>query len=111
MDNRVIQLTNGRVAYVSPEDYPRLIKMQWIAIRPKNTYYAINRQVLNGRVKIIKMHRLIANTPRDQICHHRNGNGLDNRRRNLQNMYALEHRCLHKYYESKAENPRKKSEP
>ena len=41
------------------------------------------------------MHRLIAKTHYDMICHHRNRNSLDNRRANLVNMPKDDHHRLH----------------
>lgn len=45
--------------------------------------YAIADKIIKGRRKIIKMHRLIMNTPFGMETDHKNGNRLDNRRNNL----------------------------
>ncbi len=78
-----IPLTQGKVALVDDEDYDRLMAMgKWYAHvdKNKNTIYA--RRTQNG--KTIRMHRIILNIIDDgALVDHENGNGLDNRRKNL----------------------------
>ena len=81
-----IPLTNGGIVSVDDDDYKYLSEFSW---RGKNSdggkqRHAV-RDVRLGRTKItIRMHRLIAEAGTDDIVHHVNGNGLDNRKRNLQ---------------------------
>jgi len=99
---RRIRLTQGKFAIVDPEDYQRLNKHKWYAIKAKNTFYA-GRNSRVGKTKkrlYIKMHREVlqdklsssANPPRGPgaerrashlVADHINRNGLDNRKANL----------------------------
>jgi len=42
------------------------------------------------------MHRFVAQTPFGMVCHHKNGNPLDNRQANLANQSKLEHKLYHR---------------
>jgi len=75
-----------------------LSKYAWRAVRSKVCWYAVTTVEIGGRRKTIKMNRLIANTQSGLQCHHKNGNSLDNRRINLENLYRLEHDMLHIMY-------------
>lgn len=86
-----IRLSGGKVALVDPGDWVKLNRKNWKAKLARGGWYAIRTTVVNGRKKYTYMHRLIMNTPKEEICHHRNGNGLDNRKLNLENMAPTEH--------------------
>lgn len=78
-----IQLTQGQVALVDAADLPALEQYHWTAFRSRNTWYA----KAHVGDKTIYMHRLIlfgedASTEKRTVDHV-NGNGLDNRRKNL----------------------------
>lgn len=78
-----ISLTQGQVALVDAADLPKLCRYKWTAFHSRNTWYA-KAHVGN---KTIYMHRLIlfgenASTEKRKVDHI-NGNGLDNRRKNL----------------------------
>jgi len=73
---RRIPLTRGLFALVDDEDYPWLSAVPWFASPVVNTTYA--RRKPGGY-----MHRAILNAPEGLEVDHINGNGLDNRRRNL----------------------------
>ncbi|MHC4061379.1 MAG: HNH endonuclease [Planctomycetota bacterium] len=87
-----IPLTRGQFAKVDPEDYGWLSQFRWYCQRGGRRCYA----ALNGSMRdkagrnTIMMHRLIMNTPRGLVCDHINGNGLDNRKRNLRNCTMAE---------------------
>lgn len=91
-----IRLTEGKVAIVDPEDWVVLNRKVWRAKLGRGGWYAQAKIRRNGRTRYIYMHRLIANTPRDKHCHHKNGNGLDDRRLNLQNRDPGEHEQYHR---------------
>jgi len=84
---RRIPLTRGRFAKVSDKDYSYLMQWNWYASTVPRTQYA--RTNVPGGVRrqtTLRMHRLIAIrmglAPNIRVDHI-NGNGLDNRRRNL----------------------------
>jgi len=92
---KIIPLTHGKYAKVSPEDYNALNKFNWHARKSHCRYYAMRKMVKHGHEVWIRMHRFIAKTPVGQFTHHKNRITLDNRRENLQNMSPLEHRLEH----------------
>jgi hypothetical protein len=84
---RIIPLTKGLVAIVSPEDYDRLAKYKWHAARHQRTFYAQHGtgSAKSGRRRghLVMMHREIMGVEDDRYVDHQNHNGLDNRRPNL----------------------------
>ena len=82
---RRIPLTQGKYAIVDPEDYDRLNKHKWYAIKCKNTFYAgRNTRIGTSRKRLyIKMHNEVIKPPNGLILDHINHNGLDNRKANL----------------------------
>lgn len=93
----VIPLTRGFIALVSPIDYKLINQFNWYANRSRSRYYAMHKGVADGKAKYVSMHRLIAYTRPDQVCHHKNNNSLDNRRANLQNMSWFDHAKMHSW--------------
>lgn len=74
-----IRLSQGKVALVDDIDYTRLIQFSWCAVNEHGYWYALGW--VNG--SNVFMHRFIIGTPKGKITDHINGNGLDNRRKNL----------------------------
>lgn len=79
-----IPLTQGKVAIVDDEDYESLVLYKWRSTKKKvaKTSYA-NRIDDDGRC--ILMHRMILGIEYRSpvVVDHKNGDGLDNRRKNL----------------------------
>lgn len=77
---RLIPLTQGRVAIVDPEDFPAISSCKWRHAQG----YAV-RSIPDGakRQRTVQMHRVLIGTPDGLDTDHKNGDGLDNRRRNL----------------------------
>jgi len=69
-----------RYAIVDPDDYQKLSQHHWQLLEgeSKKCYAAC----LENR-KIVYMHRVIMNAPKGKLVDHRNGEGLDNTKRNL----------------------------
>lgn len=76
-----IPLTQGKFALVDDEDYEWLSRWKWCAAKGGSTFYATRSP--GKRNTTITMHRLIMGVSIKQLIDHINGNGLDNRRRNL----------------------------
>lgn len=91
----LIPLTQNRAAIVSAHREAALLKFSWRAVRHKRSWYAKTTIVKHGRQIDISMHRFIARTPREIVCHHDNKNSLDNRDENLINMTKQAHNLLH----------------
>jgi hypothetical protein len=95
---------------VDDEDYEWLNQWKWYAHKVgkiKKKYYAVRKshdkvKENDGR-KLIGMHRIIMNPPKNRVVDHINHNSLDNRRSNLrivtnrQNMQNLENKGSSKY--------------
>ena len=84
---RLIPLTQGQNALVDAADFEWLSKWNWCAhwSETKNGFYAERGTSKDGA---IAMHRVILECSKSEQGDHRNGNTLDNRRRNLR-------RCAH----------------
>lgn len=85
-----IQLTQGKVAIVSDEDYEWLMQWKWSVSNRKKLSYASAR--IGGAC--ITMHRVIygriESLQTEKMVDHINGNGLDNRRENLRLVTRVE---------------------
>ncbi len=76
-----IELTEGRSALVSDEDFDQLSAFSWHV----SGGYAVTNVPSTGthRYTLLGMHRVIARAQKGQQVDHINGNRLDNRRENL----------------------------
>lgn len=90
-----IPLSKGMFAIVDPDLFDDLNRYYWRAVKSNSCYYAIRREIRNGQLITIRMHRVVAQTPDGQECHHENRNSLDNRRAKLTNMSPEQHRYIH----------------
>lgn len=82
---KTITLTRDKVALVDDEDYEWLSQWKWCAYKPlrSKTFYAVRGSRINGKSRLVPMHRAILNPDPKVKVDHRNGDGLDNRRDNL----------------------------
>ncbi len=79
-----IPLSQGKFAIVDDGDYDFLMQWKWHVCVASSTYAMRNSDFDNdGRRYHIMMHRVINNTPPGLETDHINGDGLDNRRKNL----------------------------
>jgi hypothetical protein len=82
-----ILLTQGKFAIVDLEDYAYLNQWKWYAYKSGNTFYA-RRNIWTGKKRqtAIQMHREVMGciAGDKKIVDHKNFNGLDNRKSNLQ---------------------------
>ena len=76
----LIELTYGKYAIVDAQDYDRLKRYNWCALKGAQTFYAKTFH-LSGA--ILSMHRLILNAPKGLFVDHIDHNGLNNRKSNL----------------------------
>ena len=77
----IIHLGTNEVVIVDDEDMGELSRFKWRAIKPSRSspWYAVTK--VNGN--LLYMHRFLLKAQEGQLCDHRNGNGLDNRKFNL----------------------------
>jgi len=93
-EKKTIPLQNGMVALVDPELYEQLNIFHWFAKKSFNCWYAVRWTTHYSKRVLVLMHRQVAQTPRHLVCHHLNGNSLDNRQLNLLNLTAFQHQKL-----------------
>lgn len=74
-----ILLTQGKIALVDDEDHAFLKQWKWNANKIRHNYYAVRIAGKNS----IYMHRAILKAAAGVEIDHINGNGLDNRKKNL----------------------------
>lgn len=78
-----ITTTSGHTILADDADGALLAQYSWYVVKTSDgRLYAQARDCGNG--KRIKMHRLLMAPPKTMIVHHRNNDGLDNRRANLE---------------------------
>lgn len=80
-----IALSSGQKVLVDIADYGLLSNYSWYlnkAAGDTSRLYAAAR--VRGTGERIRMHRLLMGAPPGMVVHHKNNNGLDNRRRNLE---------------------------
>lgn len=79
-----IKLSKEKFALVDEDDFDRTSRLKWHAHKkPRDGSFYACSNIRGGRGIIVKMHRLIMNAGPSEIVDHINGNGLDNRKRNL----------------------------
>lgn len=79
------------VAFCDPKWLWPLSTLHWYAKKSRGLYYACAKVIVEGKVKFLRMHRIVSHCPDGMIPHHLNGNSLDNREDNLLNITEFEH--------------------
>lgn len=91
----IIPLGSLKFAIVDPDDFDEINKHRWFAKKSASRYYAVRKVTSRGKTRLVRMHRQIAHTISSFVCHHHNGNPLDNRKKNLENMRRGLHDMIH----------------
>jgi len=91
----IISLGSGYWAMVDAADYPLITKWRWTWKRSHSLVYAVRKFHVNGRERMVRMHRQIMGFPAEKHIHHSNTNTLDNRRCNLAILTPDQHRKIH----------------
>lgn len=75
----------NKFALVDNKDYKWLNQWKWHVCKDSNyaRWYVCRGKSINGKMKVILMHRFIMNTPKKMHTDHINHDALDNRRDNL----------------------------
>lgn len=95
---KTIALTQGYSAIVDDEDFEILNSLAWQVVIPRDIAYAQGAfRMSDGRIKNIRMHRLILNAKPGTQIDHINRNALDNRRCNLRFCTRSQNQCNRVY--------------
>jgi hypothetical protein len=78
-----IETSSGHTILADDADYPLLGDYSWYVCKTANGRFYAHARV-RGTEKRVSMHRLLMNPPPELVVHHKNNDGLDNRRFNLQ---------------------------
>jgi hypothetical protein len=79
-----ILLTRGKFTIINNRHFIWLSKWKWCARPDRNgKYFYAVRNIVRPKRKMIYMHKLILSSPAKKRVDHKNGDTLDNRRRNL----------------------------
>jgi hypothetical protein len=95
-DTFLLPLTRGLYTLIDREDLETVAQYRWHAtpqVRSAHSHLVYARRSFDGGTQT--MHVLLAQPGLDEIVHHLDGNGLNNRRSNLAVVSAEEHRILH----------------
>ena len=95
-----IKLTRGKIAIINSRDFRKLNQYKWHVYWSGSAFYAGRSIYKNGRNSIIPMHREIMHAPNEFQVDHKNGNTLDNSRKNLR-------LCTHQQNQHNRINPNK----
>ncbi len=83
-----IKLTQGKFALVDDADFEWLNQWKWYAKESKVSWYAVRKErkneFLTRKRRTVRMHNVIMKPADDQIVHHKDGDGENNQRANLQ---------------------------
>jgi hypothetical protein len=84
-DVAYVTLTKGYEAIIDAADVPLVEGFNWSAFvnKDRRTVYAVRGGRYGPKRLLIRMHRVIMNTPSEMKTDHIDGNGLNNRRTNL----------------------------
>lgn len=81
---KTIPLTQGKFVIVDDADYEKVRGLKWHASKMGKGFYVCRNVCIGGKQAKIRLHRVITNCPPGLEVNHINGDGLDNRRENLQ---------------------------
>lgn len=91
MNAAMLELADGTVALIDPEDIRRVSGYAWSLSRSSGTRHPLTTLCsARGFCDTVYLHRLISNAGPEDIVIHRNRNPLDNRRDNLAVMRRLQ---------------------
>lgn len=73
----------GKFAIIDNADFGIVSPHTWRGVLSGNTLYAVSTIFTDGKWRTVRMHRLILGPAPSQLVDHKNGNGIDNRRKNM----------------------------
>lgn len=97
LSQSVLVQVGDRFAIIDKEDADRVCGYKWHLKQRRFQFYAVRKKRRNGKEFLIYMHRQITHCPNNRVVHHKNHNGLDNRKQNLEKMTAQAHADFHRF--------------
>ena len=98
---KYINLTQNKRAIIDDADYERVAAYRWCALNRTGHFYAARR--LNSTTQYL--HRFISNAPKGKVCDHKDGDGLNNTRKNIRVCTQRENIANSKPYKKKMYSP------
>lgn len=95
MSSKLLPIGQNKICIVDADLLTFLKIFTWYPTKTRKCWYACAMLGEPHHHRRISMHRLIAMTPRGQVCHHRDRNSLNNTKSNLVNMTQEDHKFLH----------------
>lgn len=80
---KLIPLTLGNFAQVDDEFYDYLNQFKWHTHKDRKRCYARTTIKIDGAPKKVLMHRIVLKPKINEVCDHKDGNGLNNTKENL----------------------------
>lgn len=91
-----IPLSRGLIAIVDECDYALVKNRTWCALKGgRNNFYAATTETIDGKSKMVLMHRLLTGAVKGQVVDHQDGDTLNNRRSNIRLTTQAEN-CLNR---------------
>jgi hypothetical protein len=78
-----LPLSRGQCATIDFDDFEKVGRVKWYALKSRRGFYAVRTVKVNGRKQMQYMHRVLLGLSKPFCADHKNGDGLDNRRENL----------------------------
>jgi len=100
-----IPLGKGKFAIVDAADFAGLNQFKWSLRKSHSKAYAVRKVTIDGKRKIIFMHRQIMKPLQGMEVHHINHDPLDNRRSNLISLSHADHKYFHQVDRIRRLNP------
>lgn len=107
MEIKIISKKHGeKIVLIDKKDFDKFKKYTWVVSFRCNKFYCIAAVRINNKRTTIRLHRYLMNCPRGMEIDHKNGDSLDNRRKNLRictraensmNMAKSSHKMSSKY--------------
>jgi len=95
LEKSTIIMVGEKMAIIDKKDACRICCYKWHLKQRRFQFYAVRKKRCNGTEFLIYMHRQITHCPNNKVVHHKNHNGLDNRKENLELMNPQAHADLH----------------
>lgn len=84
---KLVPLTQGKFAMVDDEDYERVMQFKWCAHKVRKKFYAVRNTEGNTEA----LHVFLMRPPEGAEVHHRDEDGLNDQKTNLQILSRAEH--------------------